>query len=59
MFECQVTEIQYHQLLHDLKSNMKETEDSVRVYRLRDFSPNTIVHMGRDEPIDFTDPLLL
>lgn len=58
VFECEVSELQYERIIHDLKLAMNPREDSIRVYRLRDFRAQSVVHMGRNAPMNLSDPLL-
>lgn len=59
VFECRVNEMQYTELLRNLSKGMNREEDSIRVYKLRDSGPNTVTHLGKNEPIDFEDVLMI
>ena len=59
VFEVSVTDVQLLTLKERLLSEMDPTEDSVRVYRLRQPREKFVEAFGRDAYIDFTDPLIL
>lgn len=59
VFECTVTRAQYEELVDDLTGIIDEDEDSLRVYRLAQPTDETIETWGRDDTMDFDEPLVL
>jgi CRISPR-associated protein Cas2 len=59
VFECQVSETEYVLLRNQLLLQMDPSEDSLRIYRLRDVSEKTVQHFGINKPLDYTRPLIL
>jgi len=59
VFECRVTRVKYDQLVDDLTTIIDSDEDSLRVYRIAQPSDETVQVWGRDETMDFDEPLVL
>ena len=59
VFECQLDEVQYLQLVHKLQRLMHREEDNIRLYRLASISPDMILQLGHSRAVDFTAPLIL
>lgn len=59
VFECQVDQAQYEQLLRDLLKHINEKEDTVRVYRLREPKEQFCCHFGVKPSVNFDDPLII
>jgi CRISPR-associated protein Cas2 len=59
VFECSVTKAQYEQLVADLTRLIEEEEDSLRIYRLAQPTDETVRTWGRDDTMDFDEPMIL
>jgi len=59
VFECRVTRAQYEQLVDDLTGEIDPDEDSLRIYRLAQPTDETVRTWGRDDTMDFDEPLVL
>lgn len=59
VFECSVNEMQYEELVRRLTDVIKEEEDSLRFYRLREPKEQYTLHVGRNPSIDFDAPLVV
>jgi CRISPR-associated protein Cas2 len=59
VFECQLTAVQLEELLHRLLGIIDETEDSLRVYRLREPRERFVSIYGLRPEVNFRDPLVL
>lgn len=59
VFECQIDEVQYVQLVHNLRHVMHHAEDNVRLYRLPPLRSEMILQLGQGRAVDFTKPLIL
>ncbi|MCL6548178.1 MAG: CRISPR-associated endonuclease Cas2 [Alicyclobacillus sp.] len=59
VFECRVDETTYVELIRRLQDVVHPREDSVRIYRVQDFSRKTLVTLGRELGIDFERPLIV
>lgn len=59
VFECLVNEVQHEQLLARLLAEIDATEDSLRVYRLREPREHFVQSYGRPHAFDLRDPLVL
>lgn len=59
VFECQVNEMQYEQLIRDLLAEIDETEDSLRFYRITEPTEVRVRQYGKTRSIDFEAPLLV
>jgi CRISPR-associated protein Cas2 len=59
VFECQLTAVQLEELLHRLLAIIDETEDSLRVYRLREPRERFVSIYGLRPEVNFRDPLVL
>jgi CRISPR-associated protein Cas2 len=58
VFECNVNQMQYEQLLRRLLAIIEEKEDSLRVYRLIEPKEKHVEVHGIDRAVDFEEPLL-
>lgn len=58
VFECSVTEVQKIVLVDSLTKTMDQKKDSIRIYSLHDSMSDQIIHLGKNEPIDFEETLL-
>lgn len=58
VFECSVNQMQYEELRSRLLKCIDLTEDSLRIYRLREPKDRYIEHFGINEPIDLEEPLI-
>lgn len=59
VFECQVNEMKYEQLMRDLLAEIDETEDSLRFYRITEPTEVRVRQYGKTRSIDFEAPLLV
>lgn len=59
VFECQIDEVQYVQLIHHLRHVMHHTEDNIRLYRLSSLPNDMILQLGQGRAIDYSQPLIL
>lgn len=59
VFEVSVTDVQLLALRRKLLDTLDPTEDSIRIYRLRQPREKFVEAFGRDQYVDFTDPLIL
>lgn len=59
VFECIVNEVQLEQLKHRLRLEVKESEDSLRIYRLREPREQYLYTIGVQLEFDLHDPLVL
>lgn len=59
VFECQVNEMQYEQMIHRLLKCINEKEDSLRIYRLREPKEKYLKEYGVNISVDFENDLLL
>ncbi|MBX5435687.1 MAG: CRISPR-associated endonuclease Cas2 [Alicyclobacillaceae bacterium] len=59
VFECVVDEAGYLELIRRLQDVVHPREDSVRIYRVHDFSRKTVASLGREARIDFDRPLIV
>jgi len=59
VFECTLGDADVEQLLHDLKKEIKESEDSLRIYRLMEPRERHLLVIGKDIAHDMHDPLVL
>ena len=59
VFECAVSETQYEQLVHRLTKEIDITQDSLRIYRLREPKDEHIRTIGKKPAYDITDTLIL
>jgi len=59
VFECQVNEMQYEQLIRDLLAEIDEAEDSLRFYRITEPTEVRVRQYGKTRSIDFEAPLLV
>lgn len=58
VFECSVTDVQKLVLVESLSQEMDNKKDSIRIYPLHDSTKEKIIHLGKNEPVDFEEPLL-
>lgn len=59
VFECQVDDMQYEQLQRALLTEIDETQDSLRFYRITEPSEVRVKQYGTYRSIDFEGPLLV
>ncbi len=59
VFECQVTEMQYEQLVRSLLDEIEEDEDSLRFYRITEPTEVRVKQYGKTRSIDFEGPLVV
>jgi CRISPR-associated protein Cas2 len=59
VFECIVNGVQLELLQHQLLSVIEPTEDSLRIYRLREPHERFTHILGRQQPFDVRDPLII
>lgn len=59
VFECQVNEMQYEQLQRTLLSEINETEDNLRFYRITEPVEVRVKQYGNFRSVDFDGPLLI
>jgi len=59
VFEVSVTDVQLLTLREKLMALLNPTEDSIRLYRLRQPRQKLVEAFGRDQYTDFTDPMIL
>ncbi|MCC6179712.1 MAG: CRISPR-associated endonuclease Cas2 [Chloroflexi bacterium] len=59
VFECTLNEASLELLLHRLLREMSPTEDSLRVYRLREPRERFVRMFGQQPAFDLHDPLVL
>jgi CRISPR-associated protein Cas2 len=59
VFECTVSPTQCERLRQYLLDNIDKSEDSLRIYILREPRDKYIESYGIDQRIDFNDPLVL
>ena len=59
VFECQVNEMQYEQLVRTLLAEIDEQEDSLRFYRITEPTEVRVKQYGKNRSIDFEAPLVV
>jgi CRISPR-associated protein Cas2 len=59
VFECQLNEMQYEQLVRDLLAEIDEQEDSLRFYRITEPTDIRVKQYGKTRSIDFKGPLVV
>jgi CRISPR-associated protein Cas2 len=59
VFECQVNEMQYEQLVRELLAEIDEQEDSLRFYRITEPAEVRVKQYGKTRSIDFEAPLVV
>ena len=59
VFEYQVNEMQYEQLVRDLLAEIDEEEDSLRFYRITEPAEVRVKQYGKTRSIDFEGPLVV
>lgn len=59
VFECQVNEMQYEQLVRELLTEIDEQEDSLRFYRITEPTEVRVKQYGKTRSIDFEAPLVV
>lgn len=58
VFECVVTDVQKIILIEKLKEKVNNEKDSIRIYPLHESNNEKIIHFGKNEPMDFEEPLI-
>ena len=59
VFECQVGDVEFTQLRHQLLTEINTDEDSLRIYRLPSGHHGLVESHGIDPSIDFDGPLVV
>ena len=59
VFECQVNDVQYEELVRRLLAEIDETEDNLRLYRLTEPTEIHIKQFGNFRSVDFEGPLVM
>lgn len=59
VFECHVDDAQYEALRHRLVKVIEPSQDSIRLYKLRQPREQSVETYGIDRYVDFNDPLVL
>lgn len=59
VFECTLNEVQYEYFKNRLVSNIEDTEDSVRIYRLIQGKPDIVEAFDINDVQDFANPLVI
>lgn len=59
VFECILNPAQFEELKHKLKGEISEKEDSLRFYRLQEPRETFLHVIGRSNPLDIHDPLVI
>lgn len=59
VFECLLNEVQLEQLRHRLAREVKLSEDSLRIYRLREPRNQFTQVIGQEPEFDIHDPLVV
>ena len=58
VFECSVDDVGFTRLRSELAEEIDLAEDSIRIYRLLGPWKEVVESFGRDDSIDFQDPLI-
>jgi CRISPR-associated protein Cas2 len=58
VFECDINQMQYEELEIELLGIINKSEDSLRLYKLRQRSLD-VIEYGTNKAIDFNKPLLI
>ncbi|BDG59305.1 CRISPR-associated endonuclease Cas2 [Caldinitratiruptor microaerophilus] len=59
VFECQVNQAQLEQLIRQLRNEIDEGEDSLRLYRIMEPRDRHTYAYGIQHVLDFQEPLIL
>ena len=59
VFECQVNDIQYEELVRRLLAEIDGTEDNLRLYRLTEPAEIHVKQFGNFRSVDFEGPLVV
>ena len=59
VFECNIDNAQFHQLMAELSSLIEPKVDSLRFYALGNHYQNKTVHIGSKPSYDLKEPLIL
>jgi CRISPR-associated protein Cas2 len=59
VFECTLNPVELERILYRLRREVKESEDSLRVYRLREPRERFLQVIGVRPGVDFHDPLVI
>ena len=59
VFECTVNEADFERLRQKLVKIINEEEDSLRIYHLRGDRADYLEHHGRNNYVDFREPLVV
>ncbi len=58
VFECQVNQMQYEQMVRRLLAEIEEKEDNLRLYRLTEPVDCRVKEYGKFRAVDFQAPLV-
>lgn len=59
VFECQVNDVQYEELVRRLLAEIDEMEDNLRLYRLTEPAEIHVKQFGNFRSVDFEGPLVM
>lgn len=59
VFGCRLDDIMFADLVLQFKHMMHPKQDSIRIYRVHDFSGTNLVRLGRQLGVDFDAPMIL
>ena len=59
VYECQLDELQFIEMVKKLSDVVHPTEDNVRIYRVHDLSRGSVVNLGKAVGVDYSEPLIL
>jgi CRISPR-associated protein Cas2 len=59
VFECRVNDAQYEAFRHKLVKVIEPSQDSIRLYKLRQPREQSVESYGIDRYVDFDDPLIM
>lgn len=59
VFECSLGEAELTRMVHDLRKEIKESEDSLRIYRLMEPRERYVRVIGQDVTHDLHKPLVV
>lgn len=59
VFECSVDQRQFEELERQLLSEINETEDNLRLYRLTEPARLHVKEYGKFRAVDFNEPLII
>jgi CRISPR-associated protein Cas2 len=59
VFECKVADVDFERFRDRLIRIIKPDADSLRIYHLRGSRESYLEHFGRDQYVDFEEPLIV